>query len=140
MRTKESEWLDAAVDLIKELDADEGAKFVQMHRKWCEFGLEVTCKKIMEIDSVGGVVCTEMNDDRCPENCTEVVKDCVMRFLKRVTGIYNSEAELYEDFHPKFKSGDILERKYGDESIMIVDIVSEPMVNPMEIETENDAQ
>ena len=73
-----------------------------------EIWLEEACQVIVEMDSEKKTICDYLANDWCKAECMGLTKNCVRRYLKKRTGMYCSTAELYAEFNPKFKEGDII--------------------------------
>ena len=98
-------------------------EFVFVEREKEAEWLSEACQVVLELDK-GNEVCQEMKNEDCACGCDKVAdEECVMRYLKKRTDIYNTATELEFDFRPKFKEGDILRGVNYEKRIVTIEII-----------------
>jgi hypothetical protein len=100
-------------------------EFVFVERQKETEWLDEACRVVLELDK-DNEVCKEMKNKDCACACDGVADgECVMRYLKKRTGIYNTAEELSFDFRPKFKEGDVLREINGGKEITIIGVAGD---------------
>lgn len=76
-------------------------------------------------ETAGDLVCNEMRNERCSEDCEGVSADCAFRFIQKRTGVYENEGAMYDEFNPRFGRGDVVADCETGGTICILAVVSD---------------